>query len=212
VKTRCDGIKDLLIEYIEGELSSGDARAVEEHLDECENCAAECAALRRTYMLLRDDGYAEPSPFFWTRFNARIRARRREASAFGAGRWGALAPRLAPVMAAVVCFGIGMWLGLRPGPEPAGYPAAPLRVTGMGRGTPLAASPTAVLPVVSARSKYLVDSGAIEPSFTPAADTLRPETFDPFGGEARMRLATFEREAYRMPETERLPGEPRAGE
>lgn len=202
MKTTCDGIRDLLIEYLEGELSDADSRIVAEHVKSCELCASECDALERTYALLREDGYEEPSPFFWTRFNARIRARMREGRVFGAGRWQALAPRLAPVAIALVCFGLGLWAGVRPAPGPVPARQREIRMAGVGRGTPLAASGTAVVPVVSARSKYLVDSGAIEPSFTPVADTLRPETFDPFVEDPRITLATMERESYRMGETE----------
>ena len=99
---RCEQVERLLIDYLEGELGETEASAVREHIAECMACAGEVAAFESTRELLRNDAYVEPSPFYWTRFNARLRQRMRRGAWAGADdRWGVLVPRLAPVAVAV---------------------------------------------------------------------------------------------------------------
>lgn len=50
---KCEEIKELLSEYVDGELSAADAASVEEHLAGCEACRAELEALRQTAALVR---------------------------------------------------------------------------------------------------------------------------------------------------------------
>ena len=48
----CDAVRDLLDEYLDGELATADRAAVEEHLGSCASCRAEWEALRRTAELV----------------------------------------------------------------------------------------------------------------------------------------------------------------
>lgn len=170
---RCDQVQRLLIDYIEGELSPADMAAVREHIEECRDCAAEAAAFESTRDLLRNDGYVEPSPFYWTRFHARLRERMGRGSAWAGvdDRWGVLVPRLAPVAVAVLCFAVGMWIGLSPTGSVEGIAG--------DAGSPGVQARLAQAPVVSPRSKALVESGSTAAEFVYAADTLAPYSFEP---------------------------------
>jgi len=50
---KCEEIKELFSEYVDGELSAADAASVEQHLAGCEACRAEFEALRQTAALVR---------------------------------------------------------------------------------------------------------------------------------------------------------------
>ena len=169
---RCDQVEKLLVEYADGELNAGERTAVSEHVGSCPSCAGELAVLERMKLLLAEDGYVEPSSFYWTRFSARLRERTRDRWVMGDDRWARLVPRLVPVVVAVAFFSFGMWVGLRPvtGSRPEG--AAP----GLSTGHSFAEAP-----IVSPRIKLLVETGGVEQPIAQASDTLAPETFDPFG-------------------------------
>jgi anti-sigma factor RsiW len=185
---RCDQVQRVLIDFLEGELSPADAAAVREHIEECRDCAAEAAAFESTRDLLRNDGYVEPSPFYWTRFNARLRQRMgRGRTWVGADdRWGVLVPRLAPVAVAVACFAVGMWIGLSP--------AGSVQGIAGDVGSPGVQTRLAQAPVVSPRSKALVESGSTAAEFVYAADTLAPYSFEPPTERPGMMLTTTEEE------------------
>ncbi len=53
--------KEILIDYIEGELKADERRAVEEHLSLCPVCSKEVADLRHLYTLLEADVVEEPN-------------------------------------------------------------------------------------------------------------------------------------------------------
>ncbi len=190
---RCDGVIELLIEYADGDLSREDHEAVREHLSHCDSCAEELSGIESLKLLLADDGYVEPDSFYWTRFNAALRRRRERpgllAGVFtGGSRWTGMVPRLATVTAAAVCFIVGLWLGLEPAATDgsvvdSGQPAFSERAQFAGG------------PLVSSRSKHLVESGIEHESFAFAADTLSPESFQPVTEEPRMYLATSQRQA-----------------
>ena len=172
---RCDEVQKRLAEFMEKELGAGEQAAVHEHLATCDACASELAAYERTMMLLEDDGYVEPEPFYWTRFEAGLRARLRERDRrFGfVPRFGHLTPRLVPAVAAVLLFSIGLGVGLQP----------VLNVVGVSDTETFVERPDDDRgPVVSPRSKSLVESGGLEREITQyavnAPDTLRPESFD----------------------------------
>lgn len=169
---RCDQVEKLLVEYVDGELNAGERTAVSEHVDSCPSCADELAALEKMKLMLTEDGYVEPSSFYWTRFGARLRERTQSRWNMGDDRWARLVPRLVPVAVAVAFFSLGMWMGLRPvtGPTPAGV--APGLPTGHS---------FAEAPIVSPRVKLLVETGGVEQPLVHAADTLAPEVLDPFG-------------------------------
>jgi len=181
---RCEQVDRLLIDYLEGELGPAEAAAVREHLEKCTACAAELAAFESTRELLRNDAYVEPSPFYWTRFNARLRERMRRRGVWAGAddRWGALIPRLAPVAVAAVCFAVGMWLGMSPAGSVDGAVVAP---GASSHGVSVAAGP-----VVSPRSKALVESGTAAAEFAYAADTLAPYSYEPPTERPEMMLTS----------------------
>ncbi len=186
---RCDDVKKRLAEFMEEELEAGEQVAVREHLATCDACASELAAYERTMMLLEDDGYVEPEPFYWTRFEAGLRARLRDRSRrfVFVPRLEDLAPRLVPIVAAVLLFGVGLGVGLQPVLNVVGVSdsGAFVERTTDDRG-----------PVVSPRSKSLVESGGLAREMAQfavnAPDTLRPESFDSAIEQPQIILATDE--------------------
>ena len=198
---RCDDVQKRLVEFMEDELSAEEKAAFREHIDSCKTCADELAAFERTMLLLEDDGYVEPNSFYWTRFEAGLRARLRERNrrfVFVPGI-GDLAPRLAPVVAAVLFFAVGLGVGLQPVLQSAGTPDTPGAYADRGFDTRG--------PVISPRAKSLVETGGLEREMAQYAvndsDTLRPESFDSAIEEPQIILATDEA----WPEVERRLGE-----
>jgi anti-sigma factor RsiW len=187
---RCDEAQKLLVEFMEEELEAGEQEAVREHIATCDVCASELAAFERTMMFLEDDGYVEPEPFYWTRFEAGLRAKLRDRGRrfVFVPRLENLAPRLAPVVAAVVLFGIGLGVGLQPVLNAVGTSGSP----GAFAERPIDDRD----PVVSPRSKSLVESGGVAREMAQYAvnvsDTLRPESFDSAIEQPQMILATDE--------------------
>ena len=186
---RCDEVQNRAVEYIENELDATERAAFDSHLAECSACADELAAYQRTMTLLEDDGYVEPDPFYWTRFEAGLRARlrdRRRGFVWNPG-FENLAPRLAPIAVAVLFFAIGLGVGLQPATNVVGTPddtASYAESSFDERG-----------PVISPRSKSLVERGLPRETAQFAvndADTLIPESFDSAIEEPRMILATEE--------------------
>jgi anti-sigma factor RsiW len=197
---RCNWVQDHLIDFIENELDEAARREVEEHLEHCELCSAELEAFEDVRQLLACDVYVEPSPFYWTRFNAtlmqRLRGSRRQPVT--AATWREMVPRLVPVAVALVCFGIGLSIGLRPTTDTGATPDESLAALEQrGRGP-------ASGPVVSPRTKLLVESGIERGPLAYAADTLRPDGLDPLTEEPRMILATGGSQADRIAEMERF--------
>lgn len=186
---RCEEVQKSLLEFMEGELGTADSEAVRQHLATCDACASELAAFENTMTLLKDDGYVEPEPFYWTRFEAGLRAKLRGRRAhFGfAPRFETLTPRLAPIAVAVLFFCVGLGFGLQPVLNMVGTtddPAALAERPYDDRG-----------PVISPRTKALVERGLDREVFQYASndvDTLRPESFDSAVEEPRMILATDE--------------------
>jgi len=189
----CNWIRDRLCALIEGEVVGRDREDIEEHLRSCAECADEYESLQRTFELLRDDGYREPSPFYWTRFNARLRRRLREETGVSAAQ--RLVPRLVPVAVGIAFFAVGLSLGLRPGAQVA--PSA-------GQQFASRSAAESDGSIISARSKLLVETGADRGSYAFAADTLKPDGFDPMTEEPRVYLAASESAAPEWAEMERL--------
>ena len=70
---KCDEIKQLLIAYLDGELSAEQAAAVQQHLADCPDCAREHRLLQCTWEMLLEDDDVEPSPDFARNFWHRVR-------------------------------------------------------------------------------------------------------------------------------------------
>ncbi|MEA3409736.1 MAG: zf-HC2 domain-containing protein [Candidatus Eisenbacteria bacterium] len=187
---RCDDVKRRLAEFMEEELEASEQAAVLEHLATCDACASELAAYERTMMFLEDDGYVEPDSFYWTRFQAGLRARLRDRGRrfVFVPRFENLTPRLAPIVAAVLLFGVGLGVGLQPVLNVVG--------TSDSSGTYVERTTDDRGPVVSPRSKSLVESGGLAREMAQyavnAADTLRPESFDSAIEQPQIILATDE--------------------
>lgn len=180
---RCDQVEKLLVEYVDGELNAGENTAVSEHVASCQSCARELASLERMKLLLADDGYVEPSSFYWTRFGAGLRERLRGRWDVGDDRWARLIPKLVPAVVALAFFSLGVWVGLRP--------ATGFGPAGETPGVPSRQSFTEA-PIVSPRVKLLVETGGIEQPIAQASDTLAPEGFDPFGDGSNLILTGSE--------------------
>jgi anti-sigma factor RsiW len=56
--------------YLDGQLDSGQTRAVDEHLRSCELCSSIFNEMRDVTQLFRESERAEPSPFLWSRIAA----------------------------------------------------------------------------------------------------------------------------------------------
>ncbi len=156
----CELIKEQLIEYVDGDLSSEEARLVEEHLEQCPACRAEVEALSGVRELLLDDGYVEPSPFYWTRFNARLMQRLHRPSLFP---WHpAASPRLIPIALASILFIVGFSIG-------AG------QLMSLGGGPDVADVGGDSVISLASKQHVMSEEGVIE--FADYSDTLRPSTF-----------------------------------
>src|SRR5579875_1461397 len=102
---KCERLRREFMEAALGTPSAVSPR-LQEHLENCAACAAELAALRRTMTLLEEWQTPEPSPYF----NTRLQARLREESVAPVSSWLAwLRQPVAAVAAAVlIAVGVGM--------------------------------------------------------------------------------------------------------
>ncbi len=158
----CELIRDELIEYLDGDLSPEQARLIEEHIEECPECRSEIEAFAGVRELLLDDGYVEPSPFYWTRFNARLMQRLHRPSLLS---WHpAATPRLVPIAIAAVLFVVGFTVG-------AG------QLLGLGGAGQEGVADSGNESVISLASRQHVMSGEAVIEFADYSDTLRPSSF-----------------------------------
>lgn len=184
MRGECERVQELLVELAGGVLDPAGRAVVEGHVGSCPECREELACLERMFGALRDDGYEDPPPFYWTRFDAALRRRLEESRGRGAALVRPrLAPGLAPAAVALFCFAAGLWIGLRPSPAAPGA---------AGRLAVASYEPTREAPVVSPASKLLVESG-LDGHPVYAADTLRPNALAPFGEPPEMVLAASPR-------------------
>ena len=106
---KCEEIKELLTEYLDGELPAGDAASVEEHAAECEACRAELEALRQTSALLkslpRADAPAGLAQNVAASLDRQITARRRAAAL----RWMHVGGWLSAAAAIIIMINLAPW-------------------------------------------------------------------------------------------------------
>ncbi|WP_406637155.1 anti-sigma factor family protein [Amycolatopsis sp. WGS_07] len=113
--------------YLSGQLSSGERRDVEAHLDGCERCRAEAASLREVQSFLGElppeallDGPPVGADLVMRRTVDRVRAESRARA--GRGRWMAVA---AAVVVAAAAVGVGVLVGRSSSGPAVAVPTAP---------------------------------------------------------------------------------------
>jgi anti-sigma factor RsiW len=107
-----------------------------EHLQACAPCAAQLQEFRQTMALMDEWEAPEPSPYFDTRLQARLREEKAAEAARGRG-WLAWLPRTALATAAVLALaaGVGMWQYGTPTKPVMGVQQAAQNTTPPERGT-----------------------------------------------------------------------------
>jgi len=107
----CEGVRELLSAYIDGELSAGELLRVEQHLRRCHWCADEVDALRRTISLVASLDEVPVPPTFHAQLHERLAAlkppvaaeksRRKVARRSAVWRWSVPAAAAAAVLVGV---------------------------------------------------------------------------------------------------------------
>lgn len=118
-ESRCNGMDEELAGLLlEPETASAEVR---KHVAECDGCRRELEELKSTMGLMEAWKAPEPSPFFFTRLNARMREERQAAptswyarlkASFVYGPRTHVKPLAAMAMTLVLLVGGGMYLGL----------------------------------------------------------------------------------------------------
>jgi hypothetical protein len=118
-ESRCNGLgEELAGLLLEPETASAEVR---KHVAECEGCRRELEDLKATMGLMDAWTAPEPNPYFFTRFNARLREERQAApqswltrlrASFVYGPRTHMKPLAAMVMTVVLLLGGGAYLGL----------------------------------------------------------------------------------------------------
>lgn len=118
---KCDEIKEMMLDVAAG---AGEATpAMNEHLRGCTDCAEKLAGMRQTMALLDEWQAPEPSPYFDTRFAARMREERAKPQRAAWLSW-FRAPVLAGALALVLTMvgGVNWFTSGKRGPETAKNP------------------------------------------------------------------------------------------
>src|SRR5579862_7269207 len=110
---KCDEIQEMMLDVASG---AGEAKPVlNEHLQGCAACADKFAGMRETMALLDEWQVPEPSPYFDTRFAARMREERAKPQRSAWLSW-FRAPALAGGLALVLMIAGGVnWFSTRSG-------------------------------------------------------------------------------------------------
>jgi anti-sigma factor RsiW len=105
---KCEEVRETLPDLAAGLMRPSDG--MREHLQSCALCAAQLQEFRQTMALMDEWEAPEPSPYFDTRLEARLREEKAAEAARGRG-WLAWLPRPALAMAAAlaVAAGVGIW-------------------------------------------------------------------------------------------------------
>jgi hypothetical protein len=106
--TGCEQIREQLLDL------AGPAAAMpaglNQHLQQCSACTAELAALRRTWAALDDWQAPEPSPYFVSRLQARLRVEKAAPRPSGILAW--LGVRWQPALAATLALALVVAIGI----------------------------------------------------------------------------------------------------
>ena len=70
----CNNVREELVAYIDGELSSMEVRTIEAHLADCKECAAEHNKLTTTIESTRKVGNIQPAQDWWETLQERLYA------------------------------------------------------------------------------------------------------------------------------------------
>jgi anti-sigma factor RsiW len=111
---KCEEVRGRLPDLAAGLMEPPDA--VREHLQACAPCATQFEEFRQTMALMDEWEAPEPSPYFDTRLQARLREEKTTEAARGRS-WLAWLPRPALAMGAalVLAVGVGVWQHGAPG-------------------------------------------------------------------------------------------------
>ena len=137
MKINCTGMESKLADLLlDPDAAPAKVRA---HVEECESCRGELAELRATMALLDTWEGPEPSPYFLTRLDARMREEREAAPAGWAVTWFArlrarfeygpamhVRPLAAMALTVVLLLGGGTYLGVTDWDQTATSPEAPV--------------------------------------------------------------------------------------
>jgi len=105
----CTGMKEKLVEYLDGRAKPAERRAVEKHISSCAECRIRAEEFRMLWTALDDVPVVAPSPSFDARLRARIAAEPARRPYF----WSWLpSPRLAFAVAALVAMSV--WVSHMP--------------------------------------------------------------------------------------------------
>src|SRR5262245_48303172 len=111
---KCNEIREMMPDLAAG--FSAVTPEINEHLKDCGECEAKLNAFRQTMTMLDEWKAPEPSPYFDTRFQARLREEKEKAKQ-AAGWWAWLQrPILAGALAVIAVVGITVFE--RGGPNP----------------------------------------------------------------------------------------------
>lgn len=69
---KCKAVHTNLIFFLEKELPVSEMKAVQEHLDNCPDCALFAEEMKKTFSILETEKVIEENPFFYTRVKARL--------------------------------------------------------------------------------------------------------------------------------------------
>lgn len=75
---KCKNVHSKLIFFLEKELPDSEMKQVQQHLDECSECALFAAEMKNTLSILDSDKVTDENPFFFTRVKARLEKQEEE--------------------------------------------------------------------------------------------------------------------------------------
>jgi hypothetical protein len=70
--------EDRLIDFVSGSVGKEEAAGIEQHINDCPECAAAVGALRHTLDAAAADRVPEPEPAYWAHFAGNVRRRVRD--------------------------------------------------------------------------------------------------------------------------------------